>query len=449
MSSLSPSTVADESKSKTRFEEYLLVEYQYLAQALFNTVSTISEFFKQYILIVSLPISVAVVFLKPAELKTSGILEYVKNHPSIPLILFVLVGAAGLGVLGYVVNLRLDALLYARSVNGIRKSFYKASGINIEEELRIRVLPTSITVPKYFEPRFFLFVVLTFAAFDTAYLYLGLYFYLEALSWPAFSVVLLWLATVCCFSIHALLYWGLSVYREQSYLRSRNIGTDIDGVLNEHRRHFCELLGSQTGKQLDPAEITHIPVHEIPGCSVTLDDEYAVFNWPSYWTDMPAINGAATVMATLRNKFHYKVWIFTNRPWPQSSNFPQKNREVYLDEWRKRYRWMWLAKRNGARDLTRQWLKNNSFAFDKLVIETENTDTRDPHGHTRNRFVISQEQNIRIFVEDDLNKALKLADICELVFLLDQPYNQVTELPKNVIRVNSWREVEQFLRRIS
>src|SRR5260370_29844974 len=119
MSRLSPSTVADAPKSKTPFEEYLLVEYQYLAQALFNTVSTISEFFKQYILIVSLPISVAVVFLKPAELKTSGILEYLKSHPSIPLILFVLVGTVGLGVLGYVVNLRLDALLYARRVHCI------------------------------------------------------------------------------------------------------------------------------------------------------------------------------------------------------------------------------------------------------------------------------------------------------------------------------------------
>jgi hypothetical protein len=204
--------------TKTPFEEFLLAEYQYLAQAHFNTINTISEFFKQYILIVSLPISVAVVFLKPVELQASGILNYLRNHPSIPLMLFLLVVVAGFCVLGYVVNQRFDALLYARSVNGIRKYFYKSSGLNIENELRFRVLPTSIHFPSYIEPRHFQFVVLAFAFVGTAYLYAGLYFYFWALNWPTHSPAKFWLLIASCFLAHLFLYWGVGHHRETAYI---------------------------------------------------------------------------------------------------------------------------------------------------------------------------------------------------------------------------------------
>ena len=47
------------------FEDFLKAEYDTISQAHFNTIQSISEFFKVYIGIVSLPISVAVIFLKP------------------------------------------------------------------------------------------------------------------------------------------------------------------------------------------------------------------------------------------------------------------------------------------------------------------------------------------------------------------------------------------------
>jgi len=434
--------------NKTPFQEYLLAEYQYLAQAHFNTINTISEFFKQYILIVSLPISLAVVFLKPAELRTSGVLEYLQSHPSFPLILLLLIVAVGLGVLGYVVNLRFDALLYARSVNGIRKSFYKASGLNIEDELRFRVLPISTHLPKYVEPHFFFFVVLTFAVFGAAYLYLGLYVYLEAVQGPHFSRAWLWLGTSSCFFVHVLLYWALGSYRENSYLRTRILGVDMDGVLNEHRSHFCELLLSQARKKLRPDEITRIPVHEIPGCSVTRADEQAVFNWPAYWTEMPPVDGAATVIAGLRNICGYKVWVFTERPWPQTSGFPPSDLQRYRNAWREHSRWALFSKWRAIRKISRKWLKTNGFKVDKLVVEVGNADAR-ARSRKRNRFSLAQQRNVRVFVEDDLNNALRLADICEAVLLYDHPYNQATELPNNVVRVTSWQQIGDFVRRIS
>ena len=82
------------------------------------------------------------------------------------------------------------------------------------------------------------------------------------------------------------------------------------------------------------------------------------------------------------------------------------------------------------------------------MVEGGNIHTTDPRLLVRNRFVVSQRKRIRVFVEDDLSKARKLAHICDLVFLLDQPYNQCSEqeLPNNVLRVRSWREIYEYVR---
>ena len=58
---------------------------------------------------------------------------------------------------------------------------------------------------------------------------------------------------------------------------------------------------------------------------------------------------------------------------------------------------------------------------------------------------------IRFFVEDDAEKAAKLAYVCDVVLLLDQPYNTSPSapLPGNVIRVRSWDEIYQKIRTLS
>lgn len=67
----------------------------------------------------------------------------------------------------------------------------------------------------------------------------------------------------------------------------------------------------------------------------------------------------------------------------------------------------------------------------------------------RNKSFISPNQlkkqgGISFFVEDETEKAKKLAQICDIVFLIDQPYNQ-EELPENIIRVTSWERLYQEL----
>jgi uncharacterized HAD superfamily protein len=100
-----------------------------------------------------------------------------------------------------------------------------------------------------------------------------------------------------------------------------------------------------------------------------------------------------------------------------------------------------------------------------LMIEKGNVYTLDPSIRTRNRFIESAKHEIRIFVEDDLEKAKKLALICELVFLIKHPYNRREyqvgeerpddwhmrddpELPNNVIPVNGWQEIYRYVRSV-
>jgi uncharacterized HAD superfamily protein len=204
------------------------------------------------------------------------------------------------------------------------------------------------------------------------------------------------------------------------------LGVDIDGVLNHHRHHFCRLLKSQTGKELSPEEITVIPVHLIPGCDVTEADEHAVFNWPAYWTEMPAVQEASHSLAQLRSR-NLLIRLFTWRPWPNPATFPAGREDSYLRAWQD------VA---DIRGITAEWLERSVIPYDQLTIEMglDGEETR---------LSASRHGKIHTFVEDSLKNAISLAPHCERIFLIDQPYNQSTQiaLPPNVVRVRTWNDI--------
>jgi uncharacterized HAD superfamily protein len=102
------------------------------------------------------------------------------------------------------------------------------------------------------------------------------------------------------------------------------------------------------------------------------------------------------------------------------------------------------------RSITARWLKQHRISYDRLVVEGGNTSTADARMRVRNRYKLSKQHEIRAFVEDTLSNALKLANVCQIVFLLDHPYNQAApgSLPTNVVRVKSWNEIYGWLRNV-
>lgn len=461
---------ANNHPQRTDFKEYLLSEYSNIAQAHFKTVDTISTFFRNYLIIVSIPISLIAILV---SIFAGSVLKDILLI-RIPLSAILLtVSLAGVGVLFYIINLRMDAILYARTINGIRKHFYDKSELDINIKLRTRVLPQSPHQPAYHEKMYFGPVVFSFAVFNTLYLVFAILGFSSGGEFSQPGSILgsmplwAWLLISAFFICHFIGYRGCAQYRERAYLRSYIIGVDIDGILTQHREQFCGLLKKNIGKEVNPEEITRIPVHECENLKVSRDDEKAVFNDPDYWKSMPVVEGAADNLEKLRNAFKFKIFIFTYRPWPDTEKMCEEDRKQVSEKWeetlssfQKEVKGMTFPSkialiasspiRKPIDRVTRLWLREHGLKYDKLIIEKGNEDIPDPRGHIRNRFFKSREYKIKYFVEDDLEKAIKLAYICDTVFLLDQPYNQsLNEPPSNIIRVKSWDEIYKQIRKLS
>lgn len=465
------------------FNNYLLQEYACVAEAHFKTIETISTFFKHYLALMTIPIILIAYLLSTAE-KNEKIIALIKDLKMPGGILLIVIALAGFAVMLYMVNLRLDAVLYARTINGIRKYFYDFAQLDINIKLRIRILPQTTSLPAYFEGRYFLPVIFSFSILDGFYLFFGSFIirtpayetFLRGLSCHLTPFVISSIASTTFFMLHYFSYQRYSAHRETGYLKSNIIGIDVDGVLNKHRDHFCKMINSlregQEKDQLKPAQITHIPVHE--SGLTTWEEDSRVFNDPKYWVEMPLEDDSPKSMKKLRNIFNFKILIFTHRPWPNMLAFPDKEAEN-INSWQqtllnyeekvaqkiesdlndsyklrkkniiRRIIFLWSKlrfwysykfkslyacyrrKKNIINRITFLWLKYYGIEYDDLKVEKGNEDVADPRGHFRNRFQLSRKKRIKFFVEDDLEKATKLAFICDVVFLFAHPYNHPPE----------------------
>ncbi|MCM8822908.1 MAG: hypothetical protein NC831_08950 [Candidatus Omnitrophica bacterium] len=193
---------------------------------------------------------------------------------------------------------------------------------------------------------------------------------------------------------------------------------------------------------------------------------------------MPVVEDASYRIRGLGNIFKAKIYIFTSRPWPDAENKEDliKHIEYFCKDIRSfslkllllkvatKLRFplalIKLLKEEPIKVITKQWLKKNNIIYNKLVFEKGNDYSSDTSGNFRNRFYISRKEKIRFFVEDDLEKAIKLAYTCDVVFLMKHPYNQPNDklqkeikeirrnLLSNIIVVNNWTEIYQHLRRL-
>ena len=486
----------DEGQQSLKFEDYLLSEYQNIAEAHFRTIEAISSFFRYYLMIMSVPFTLYAIIIGLSPQME----QIVYALAALTAIVSVVIALVGFLVTLYIVNLRMDAILYARTVNGIRKHFYDEAKLDVNSKLRMRTLPQTPTLPGYFES-YFLPVVISFAIFNVVYFFIGISIFFAPLpkiseisSFSAVAKLLsifpiwIWIVALFFFSLHLTAYWWIARRRELTYLKSYSVGVDIDGVLSKHREHFCRLLYSLTGKQLNPDAILRIPVHEDPNLGITEDDEKTVFDSQQYWSEMPCAESAALSIRKLRNGLKLKIYIFTYRPFPSEKTRQNKDAmkewrdtalRVYKDSnfflpkmlnKRKQYGKLHtclektigkvMSIRMGAEKLriigirpidiiTKCWLQKNEIEYDAITIERGSEDVADPQGHFRNRFYVSRKKKIRFFVEDDAEKANKLAYICEIVFLIEQPYNKNEKLPSNVVRVGSWDELYRQIRKYS
>ena len=241
----------------TSYEDFLLTEYSNISQAHFKSIETISNFFRYYLLLMSVPITVIGILYRMADGGNANSANIIGPNQSLFSMALLVISLVGLGVSIYVINLRLDVVLYARTVNSIRKHFYNKSELDNDQKLRFKVFPQSPSLPPYREKSYFLPVIFVFALLNTSYFFLSLRecpFVWEIIKSKAFvsqlpliSIHPLSIMGIICalfFVLHFFAYFMLARHRETGYLRSNIVGVDIDGVLNMHKEHFCKLLKS-------------------------------------------------------------------------------------------------------------------------------------------------------------------------------------------------------------
>jgi hypothetical protein len=475
------------------------------------------------------------------------LVSFVTGNIHLVSVLLFLISLIGLGVFMYILNLRLDAILYARAVNGIRKHFYDESTIDIDRKLRMRTLPQSPHLPHYLEGSFFLPVVIVFTILNTLYAWLSYYvisseiftnlhidtiivlllllilvalainiffFSIHSVSGVFIAILIITVVgafyiyktyytwdfamfeillfnvlsiaiSVIFFVLHIELYRWYAYHRETEYLRSNIIGIDIDGVLNKHRYQFCKILSEIfPDKIIDPNDILIYPVHEYAKLDLAEDDAKKVFNKAEYWTEMPVREDAKKYIDKIRNIFKLKTYIFTYRPWPDMiknnkdrlvediANFIAKCKHFYFDNFILSIllklpipsKILCYYKELPLKRIAKEWLDDRGIKYDKFILERGGDSTTDPRGEFRNRFRIGKDYKIKYFVEDDLEKAVKLSYICDVVFLYAHPYNKYDErllpeygeinefrknYPSNIIPVNSWFDIYKHIRRLS
>ena len=458
------------------FTDFQIQEYDKIAEAHFKANDTISSFFRYYILLMSIPLTASVlIFARTEDLKVA--LESLKPFFQVIGIFFIVIAVVGLLMMIYVNHLRSDVTLYARTVNGVRRYFYDHSELSARQRKNYKVLPDDVN---FFAGSSFLPVVMVFAFLNSFYLFTGIFILKKYIERPfpipsAFLEINIFYYVGIFFVIHLIIFNALNFKRNYGYYYFCKpkvvLGVDIDGVLNKHREQFSSILYEQTQRTINPDSINKIPVHRCDGLNVSEEEEVNVFNYPDYWADMPPLEDAPRWIKRIKNSSNIKIWIFTSRPWPEQRNTSKKQFDILLRKWTKRLSELerlvnyWHLEHffdhyethNMLGAITRLWLKKHDFIFDKLIVEKTSSHFFDKKTETKNRLELARnKKQLKIFVEDDIGKAVRLCAFCELVFLFDQPYNQSIkdsintqfekeDFPKNLIRVYSWREISDVL----
>ena len=83
--------------------------------------------------------------------------------------------------------------------------------------------------------------------------------------------------------------------------------------------------------------------------------------------------------------------------------------------------------------LSKNWLDKNQIVYDKLIV------------NARNKEIVCKEENIDIFIDDQLGNCLKVSNIgIKTIRFTDNK-----EIHDNIVNISSWNEVYEYINKIS
>ena len=208
--------------SNNDITDFLLKEYENIAQAYFSAHELTAKWFKFYLLIIASPFSIIVFVYNNKSVE----FDLFKLSSTISILMFV-IGFLSTLVSFIIINSRLDASLYARTVNGIRKYFLDQE-INITVELRhlkkineYIILPIDTKKPKFLKYEGDLFILIIIMSLINA-------FYIahgctQIIKFTGYCKVLLFLMIfIFVIVLHLLYYYSFANKKENTYSKNNN-----------------------------------------------------------------------------------------------------------------------------------------------------------------------------------------------------------------------------------
>ena len=181
--------------------DFLLKEYDQVSSAYFGLRTQISEWFKAYITMVALPLTVVAAVLKIGNDPEVDVF----NLPSIIGLLLFFVAILGWLVCLTIISMRMEMIYYARVINTMRNYY----SVRFPEISKYLLLPKDSSNPPYYERlRVTHFQTLTFSIVDSLLFYFGI-----ASLFDLTIIIMLFISSVFLL-LHFVAYRALAFYRE-------------------------------------------------------------------------------------------------------------------------------------------------------------------------------------------------------------------------------------------
>jgi len=194
--------------------------------------------------------------------------------------------------------------------------------------------------------------------------------------------------------------------------RRKRLLVDLDGcVVDSYGQRICDAACSLYGLSLKPEDFKEYTLTE--GTGLTSEQITGIFNMPGYYRDpLPFPHAIEVLQQLFRDGFEQHI--ITARP---------------------------------GDDVTRadtlRWVADHNMPFDSLTIVANHGD----HLLTADtKLRIASRLDAGYAIEDNPFNAAAYAQVCDVVFLVDNAINRNVPLASNVVRINDFRDVAAYLR---
>lgn len=194
--------------------DFMLEEYDRISTAYFGLRNQVNEWFKAYVALIGLPLTILAAVIKISNDNSSMGLS---DFPIIVSALLMVVSFLGFFITLSIINMRMEMILYARTINDIRRYFAELDLAGPETEKRIilikyLILPTCDRKPPFYEEgRAIFWQVLLLGVFDGA-IFLTSFHNITDINWIISAV-----AGVLFGGFHWLVYKLIANQREKKW----------------------------------------------------------------------------------------------------------------------------------------------------------------------------------------------------------------------------------------